>query len=126
MTSTTNITNPPSLYTSPSFDSWEKSIGLWKMVTNLKPEKQGPALVLSLSVKDRETALELTEAELTAVTGVDSVIAKLKVLYKNDTIDTAYDAFEKFIYFKRDMDTSIKDYVNEFERRYKDAKKTWM
>ena len=71
------------------------------MVTNLKPEKQGPALVLSLSVKDRETALELTEAELTAVTGVDSVIGKLKVLYKKDTIDTAYDAFEKFIYFKR-------------------------
>ena len=81
----TNVKNPPSLSNSASFESWEKSVKLWKLVTDLKAERQGPALVLALSGKAKESVLELTVEQLSSATGVDLIIDKLSKIYKKDT-----------------------------------------
>ena len=119
---TNNVKNPPKLDNCSSFESWEKAIGLWKMITDMSDNKKGPALILSLSDKDRDLALELDTTVITAADGVDKIIEKLGKKYKKDTIDTAYDTFESFIHFKKE-NMKMNDYVNEFEARYNKAKK---
>ena len=117
-----NFKNPPSLESSPSFDSWENELKLWVLVTDLKKEKQGPAVVLSLSGKAREAALEIPSSELVKDDGVPKIVSRLASIYRKDTVDTAYEAFENFISFKREPSMKINDYITEFEGRYSKAK----
>ena len=39
---------PPWLPGSNSYDGWLKLVDIWRKFTSLEPEKQGPAMVLSL------------------------------------------------------------------------------
>ena len=113
--------NPPPLDES-SYDNWEKSIQLWQLITSLKPEKQGPAVVLALKGKAYEAALELEVSEIGSADGVKKILEKLAKIYKKDTVDQAYEAFEKFIYFQRSSSMSIIDFITEFEARLTKAK----
>ena len=119
---TSNVKNPPALDKSKSYESWEKSIKLWQLVTDLKVPQQGPALALSLTGKAKEAVLELTVTELKAETGVQAILDKLGAIYKKDDIDTAYEAFEAFINFQRESEMEISKYITEFERLYNKAK----
>ena len=121
-TSNINPKNPPSLKDSSSFETWEKLVELWQAVTELKVEKQGPALVLALPPKAREAVLELQMSEIKGTTGVQLIIEKLATIYKKDKVDSAYEAFENFIYFKRKSDVKMADFISEFERRHVKAK----
>ena len=118
-----NVKNPPLLSASTSYESWEKSLSLWQLVTDLKPEQQGPALVLSLSGKAKEAAIELSIDEIKSAIGVNLILDKVGQIYKKDTVDTAYEAFESFIKFEREPSMDIPSYIGEFERRYNKAKK---
>ena len=51
--------NPPKLDDHATYESWEKSIKLWRLATELPKAKQGIAVVLNLSGKDKEKVLEL-------------------------------------------------------------------
>ena len=95
---------------------------MWQAVTDLKPEQQGPALVLALTDKAQDEVLDLPTAEIKATDGVQKILAKLAEIYKKDSIDTAYEAFEKFIYYKKPEDMKMAAFVCEFERRYFKAK----
>ena len=66
-----NPKNPPALGDSTTFEVWELLVELWQAVTELKPEKQGPALVLALTQKARETALEIPVTEIKGSNGVE-------------------------------------------------------
>ena len=121
--SSSNFKNPPKLENNDSFDNWEKAIKLWRLVTDIPKEKQGAAIALSCRGKAYDAVLELTEAEITAQDGVDKILAKLGTIYKKDEVDSAYDAFEKFINFKRGTEMSINSYITEFEKLYAKAKK---
>ena len=119
---TNSVKNPPSLEKSISFEIWEKKVELWKSVTDLKPEQQGPALVLALTAKAQDQVLELPTSDIKATDGVTKIIAKLATIYKKDTVDSAYEAFENFIYFKRPEEMKMKEFVVEFEKRHVKAK----
>ena len=95
-----NIKTPPTLDQHKDYESWEKSFKLWQLVTDLKPEKQGPALALALTGKVRDVALELSVDDMSKDDGVSKIMQKLRAFYKKDSVDSAYEAFEKFIYFK--------------------------
>ena len=88
----------------------------------MKPEKRGPALILAISGKAQEIVLELSLDEIKAAEGVETILNKLRSIYRKDSVDTAYEAFEKFIYFTREGSMTISEYINEFERRYNKAK----
>lgn len=117
-----NIKNPPALNETISYENWEKSVELWKLVTNLTAEQQGAALVLALSGKDKDTALELSVNDIKSADGVKKILEKLGKIYKKDAVDQAYEAFEVFIYFKRDQNMSVSDFISEFERKFHKAK----
>ena len=117
-----NPKNPPVLDENTSYENWIKALKLWQLITELKPEKQGPALVLSLSGKAREIVFELSVEEISGEGGVKKITDKLDKIYKKDTVDSAYEAFEAFIYFKREQNMEIINFITEFERRFNKAK----
>ena len=63
------------------FDQWYFEVDLWKLVTELNPEKQGPMVFLSLSPKIRQACSALSKDELKKDDGIDKLIAKLHELY---------------------------------------------
>ena len=106
-----------------TFELWEKKVELWQAVTDLKKEQQGPALVLALTEKAQDEVLDIPISNIKSNEGVSLIVAKLAKIYKKDTIDSAYDAFEEFIYFKRPEEMKIQTYVCEFEKRHSKAKR---
>ena len=72
-----NVRNPPMLEDGTLFETWEKKVELWQTITDLKAEKQGPALVLALSDKNQEHVLKLKTAEIKAQDGVQKILEKL-------------------------------------------------
>ena len=101
---------------------WEKKVELWQTVTDLKKEQQGAALVLALNSKAQDQVLELDMTEIKAADGVSKIMEKLGKIYKKDDVDSAYEAFESFIYFKRPQDMKVSDFVIEFDKRHIKAK----
>ena len=112
-----NVKNPPIFNDDTNYEIWEKSLKVWQLVTDLKPEKQGPALILAISGKAQEIVLELSLDEIKAADGVETILTKLRTIYRKDSVDTAYEAFERFIYFTRESSMKMTEYINEFERR---------
>ena len=99
MAAHSNPRNPPVLDSSTTFENWEMLVELWQAVTDLKVEKQGPALVLALSQKAREAALEIPMADIKSTNGVELIKQKLGKIYKKDSVDKAYEALESFIHY---------------------------
>ena len=107
---------PPALSKSSSYENWLKEIKVWQKLTELDVRKQGPAILLSLEGKAKDSVLELDIDDIAKDGGVLIIIAKLDKLYLKDKAQTAYEAYDKFEKFQRSSDMSIKDFVYEFER----------
>ena len=109
-----NVKNPPLLENTTNFEIWEKKVDLWQALTDLKPEQQGPALVLALTEKAQDEVLQLETSVIKSATGVTQILEKLGSIYKKDALDSSYEAFERFIYYKRPEEMKVKDFVAEF------------
>ena len=117
-----NNKNPPSLSKSKSYADWLKLLDIWRKFTSLEPEKQGPAIVLSLEGEAQDAILELSTNDITDKDGVDKIIERLNRLYKKDELTEKYNALESFETYKRKSNTSIRDFLTEFEKRYHKTK----
>lgn len=113
---------PPLLSASKSYEDWTKLITLWKGYTSLDVKKQASAIVLSLDGKAQTAALEIPNADLIKDNGVETLIKKLDQIYLKDELSIKFDCVEKFENFKRKENTSVKEYVEEFERLYNKVK----
>ena len=117
-----NFKTLPTLNKNESNENWEKAVKLWQFVIEIPKRKQGAGMVLALSGKDRDVALELSMKEFNTVNGVENILEKLGKIYKKDSVDTAYETFKIFIKYTRNAGVSIATYISEFERRYSKAK----
>ena len=117
-----NNKSPPSLSNSKSYSDWLKLIEIWRKFTSLEPEKQGPAIVLSLEGETQDAIRELNTNDITDKDGVSKVIECLNRLYKKDELTEKYNALESFETYKRKSNTSIRDFVTEFEKRHNKTK----
>ena len=90
---------------------------LWQTFTTLDKAKQGPALVLSLDGKAQEAALELDSKDISGEDGVKTVLHKLDKIYEKDKLIEKYNAIEKFETYRRPKETSIRDFLAEFDKR---------
>ena len=107
---------PPELNDDKSFTDWKKEVEFWQIATDVKPEKQGAMIFLSLRGKSREAVRELSKDEISTATGVDEVIKKLDTLWKEDANLEAFNAYERFEKFKRPSNMSVNEYIVAFER----------
>lgn len=113
---------PPSFDSTMTYELWKKQLQLWQICCRLDKNQQASELILSLSGKAREAALELDVNEVHAEDGVDKVLKKLDGLYLKDENQLIYVSLKKFEQYKRSKDQSIDDYINEFERLYNKLK----
>ena len=51
--------NPPVLSETKSYQQWSKQLNIWHMITDVDKKKIALVVILSLSGKARETALEI-------------------------------------------------------------------
>ena len=107
---------PPALSKSSSYENWLKEIKVWQKLTDLSIGKQGPAILLSLEGKARDTVLELEIDDVAADGGVKLIIDKLDKLYLKDKAQSAYEAYDRFEKFQRTSGMHIKDFIFEFEK----------
>ena len=87
MASSNNMKNPPILTNFNTYEKWEKAFKIWQLVTDVPKVKQGAALMLALSDKDRDIALELSIEEIHSEEGVVRIllvsggITNIKLIY---------------------------------------------
>ena len=123
MASHSNFKAPPALSKCSSYETWLKEIKIWQKFTDLKPDKQGPAIFLTLEGRAREAVLELDVDEIGDAKGVENIVQKLNGLYAKDKTQSAYEAYDSFEKFRRPSDMSVSDYINKFERLHSKVKK---
>ena len=99
---------------------WKKDVEIWQILTSLPKEKQGLDLYMSLEQKYKQF-VNLTVQELSAATGVESIIAKLDELLLQDKDTLAYEAYERFDKFRKVGDMSMVEYINKFDQLYNKA-----
>ena len=114
-----NFKHPPRLDQYDNYENWEKTLKLWRLATDVPKSKQGTAVLFALTGKARDKVLELSEEQIIAEDGLDTILTELGKIYKKDT---AYESFENFINFKRAPSMNITEYIIEFEKRYNKAK----
>ena len=57
--------SPPLLKNTKSYNDWIKLLEIWCQFTSLEPEKQGPAIVLTLEGEAQDAVLELSTTVIT-------------------------------------------------------------
>ena len=74
-----------------------------------------------------DAVLELDSDIISGNDGVDKIIARLNKIYKKDGFTQKYNALESFEKYKRQNNTTIRNFLTEFEklfhktRRYRTA-----
>ena len=107
--------NPPVLDDHINYEDWTKDLNVWKLFTNTPAAKQGPRLYLSLKGTAKTLARKIPIEQISADTGFNTIIAKLDEHFKKDKTQLAYIKLEEFETYRRKPDTSIKEYIQQFE-----------
>ena len=100
------------------FEEWLHETEIWQCLIDLDNDKQGPTIYPSLDEKIRKTCSDIKVKNLNIKDGVDILVNKLKSLFAKDINQAAYLAYDKSETFKRPIDISMVDFINEFERRW--------
>ena len=90
MASQKDFKAPPSLNKDITYSNWKKELRTQEAFTNLKDDKKGPAIFLTVNGQARQAALEIPVEELTVRTGVNKLLEIL------DEVSLAYEAYETF------------------------------
>ena len=89
---------------------------LWEMATSIEKKKRAPTVFLTLEGKAREAVLEMDLPTLNEDNGMTLMYEKLDTLFKEDTNQSAFIAYETFERYQRPSDMSVCDYLIEFDR----------
>ena len=98
--------------------SWKSDIEVWKMLTDVKPEKIGLSVYLALQGNAREIVRTLSTAEIGTVDGYDKIIQKLDAVYKADESAAAFSSFTDFYEFRREAGQDFSQFIVDYEKRY--------
>ena len=114
-----NFKAPPPMRPELTYIDWKKEMNIWRKFTDLDKKKQGGALFLSLDDKARKTVLaEVPESAYDSDNIVDIIIKSLDKLLLKDDSETAFQAFDNFIKFRRPKSMTIDNFLAEFNLKY--------
>ena len=113
-----NLFAPPPMRDDLSYEGWKKEVDFWQFYAEkeVPKEVQGAALLLSLKGTARKAASEVDSEKIKCADGVKNILEKLDSLWKKDTVQAGFSAFDKLINFQRADNMSMRDYCVEFER----------
>ena len=122
--------DPPNLRSKP-YELYKQELLAWREVTELRKEKQGVAIALSLPENDknqiREKVFEQISIEdLKKEDGLDTLIAFLDAHLKKDDLADGLEKFEEFEDFQRLNRMNVTEYIASFDSRYRKIEKLKM
>ena len=108
---------------SKSYSRWVEELKAWTELTDVKKDKQGLAVALSLPEKDSSNIRDkvfsdLSLDELKGDDGVKKLMEFMDKLFKKDQLSEAYEAFSDFERFQRKDTMTMDTYIMEFEKLY--------
>ena len=102
-----------------NYDDWKRRVDWWQKATSVKPEARAATLIMNMSGKPEEVAIQLNETELSVDDGVKLLIAELDKLYEKDQTQSIFTAIDNFLSYRRPKDVSMEEYVREFNQKHK-------
>ena len=112
---------PPVLDNNIPYRSWKNKLQMWTLVCGVEKKEQGIIVLLQSlcnNKKAEKTVSNLTATELRNDNGLNLLLTKLDRAFQSEDIDDAYNTYLKFSYMKSQSDTSMNNYVIEFENLY--------
>ena len=113
---------PPAFTKDTNYEKWKTKLEMWQLVTSSAKDKEGPTLFLVLDDNTQEALSETPNAQINCDNGVKNILVILDKLYLKDKTQAATEALEAFFSYTRDPCMSIKEYINEFDKRYNKIK----
>ena len=109
-----------------TYAQWLIEIELWSTVTEIKKEQQGSVIALSLpdydalhNINIRERVMnDIDKTALKSENGVQTLIAFLDPIYKQDDLASAYEKWLSYERFTRKEQMSMEEYVSEYQKLY--------
>ena len=122
--------DPPTLSSTP-YESYRQELLAWREVTDLRKEKQGVVIALSLPKGDKDQIREkvfdqISLDDLKKEDGLDILITFLDKHLKKDELADSLDKFGEFEDFHRHDGMSISEYIASFDSRYRKIEKLKM
>ena len=122
-TGTSTKVPPPFNAKTDDFNKWLKKFNLWTTLTDIPKVRIGASLVLQLDDDTQDTILELVkEEDIGKENGYQTVIDKLKEIFRKDESITAFEVYEELENYKRPPEMAIPKYCSEFEKRLSKVK----
>ena len=100
------------------YKDWKRLVKCWSKICGIPKSEQASALLLSLKGKALDAVLQLPEADLDKDTGLDSLLTRLDKLYVKDELSEQFSALESFETYKRPSSTTIRDFLQEFDKKH--------
>ena len=101
-----------------SYDAWKKKLNSWKVITDVASKKWGHIIIYNCcDSKLQEELYNIDDTTLIADNGWEEVVKRLDAKFKVDDKLKQYLYFDDFIEFKREDDSDIIQYIEEFERK---------
>ena len=119
--------NPPSL-TGVSYELYKQKLLAWREVTDLRKDKQGVVIALSLPEDDKNKIQEKVFSQigledLKKDDGFDILIDFLDSQLMKDELSDSLEKFEEFEDIQRTSGQSITEYIATFDSRYRKFEK---
>ena len=115
--------NPPKFDESTSYETWKNEIEIWKLMTELPKKKQALAVSLLLGGTARQTALDISADDLNKDDGMNTLITALDGVFQKERKDCGYEAYSMFDTYRKSDETSMTDFIVQFEQHYTKCKK---
>ena len=109
----------PKLQDGSSYADWKKRVKIWQMGTEIKKEHQAVKLVMNMSGKPDEVAIQIDPEKLGSEDGVKVLLEELDKLFEEDKTQSIFAAIDNFNSYRRGQNTSMDEYIREFQQRYK-------
>ena len=113
--SSQSFKSPPKMRDDLPYAEWKKELDIWSDFTDLRDVRQGGALFLTLSGKARQAVLAgVSRDDIKSGNGVKAITDCLDELYLKDQSQSEFAAFDEFTNYRRAPNTTIQDYLAEF------------
>ena len=103
-----------------SYEDWKTDLTIWENSTEIEKKRQGSIVFLSLKGKATETVrASVLPEDLSKEDGVKAITKALDKLFLKEASQDQFETFDSFINFRRPNSMSIKDFIIEWDLKYK-------
>ena len=117
-TATYNATPPTLASCNNNYKQWKKLIKHWQKLSMLDQKQRASAIIITLSSKALNAALQIPEDSLEKEDGVDTLMQRLDSIYLKDELSEKFRALEAFQSYRRPSTLAISDFLIEFENKH--------